>query len=58
MKTYLVSWFIHVEAESPLDAAKLAQEIQRDPDSTATVFKVEEQNGQMFDLSLEANKDG
>lgn len=40
MNTYRVTWEIDVEAESPLEAAERAREIQRDPDSTATVFGV------------------
>lgn len=38
MTTYLVTWDIHVEADSPEEAARRALEIQRDPTSTATVF--------------------
>lgn len=40
MNTYNVRWEIEVDAESHADAAKQAQEIQRDPDSIATVFHV------------------
>jgi hypothetical protein len=38
--TYTVAWTIEVEAESYEDAARQALEIQRDPDSDATVFSV------------------
>lgn len=41
MKTYRVRWEIDVEADSPADAAGQASEIQRDPESTATVFMVD-----------------
>jgi hypothetical protein len=37
---YRVTWVINVEADSPMDAAKQALEIQRDPKSTATIFDV------------------
>jgi hypothetical protein len=37
---YRVSWEIDVEAEDPMEAAQQALDIQRDPDSTATVFRV------------------
>lgn len=39
-RTYAVSWFIDIDAESPLEAAKQALKYQRDPASTATVFNV------------------
>lgn len=38
--TYVVSWSIEVDAESPEEAAQLALEVQRDPSSDATVFSV------------------
>jgi hypothetical protein len=41
MPEYLVTWSIDIEADSEEEAAKQAQEIQRDPESTATVFSVE-----------------
>lgn len=37
---YKVYWVIDVEADSTEDAAIQAQEIQRDPESTATFFHV------------------
>lgn len=37
---YRVTWAIDIEADSPLEAARKAREIQLDPDSTATVFDV------------------
>jgi len=40
MGTYLVEWSIDIEADSPEDAARLALETQRDPDSIAVVFFV------------------
>lgn len=41
-KTYRVSWEIDVTANSHKEAAKKALEIQRNPESIATVFKVEQ----------------
>jgi hypothetical protein len=38
---YTVTWTIDVTASSPVDAARQALEIQRDPGSEATVFEVE-----------------
>lgn len=37
---YHVKWEIEVEADSPLEAARKAREIQLNPESTATVFDV------------------
>jgi hypothetical protein len=42
MKTYRVRWEIDLEADSCLEAAERALEIQRNPDSIATVFDVED----------------
>jgi len=41
---YLVIWEINIEADSSIEAAKEALKIQRDPYSTATVFKVKEES--------------
>jgi hypothetical protein len=38
--SYVVTWEIELDADSPVEAAKLALAIQRDPNSIATVFKV------------------
>lgn len=37
---YAVTWEIELEAETPKEAALKALQIQRDPDSLATVFTV------------------
>lgn len=42
---YLVSWSIDIEADSPLDAARKAQEIMLDPESLATAFDVRRERG-------------
>jgi hypothetical protein len=42
MTEYHVTWTIEVEADSALDAAEQALDIQRDPDSWAVVFEVRE----------------
>ena len=42
MPSYLVSWQIEVEAETPEAAAREALAIHRDPESIATVFFVVE----------------
>lgn len=47
-RSYHVVWRIDVDADSPEEAARKAQEIQRDPDSIATVFDVE---GESYDLA-------
>lgn len=40
MKNFRVMWEIDIEADSPEEAAVKALEIQRNPDSWATVFDV------------------
>lgn len=42
MPDYLVTWQIDIEADSPEEAAARALIVQRDAESTATVFDVEE----------------
>jgi hypothetical protein len=42
-KTFKVTWEIELDAESAADAARAALKTQRDPDSYATVFKVEDE---------------
>lgn len=37
---YRVMWCIDLEADSPEHAARLAREIQEDPESLANVFRV------------------
>lgn len=39
---YLVRWSLHVEADSPEEAAQLARDEQLNRDSPATTFFVEE----------------
>ena len=39
--TFRVTWEIEIDADSPREAAELALEIQRDPDSEALAFDVE-----------------
>jgi len=46
MGEYLVRWEIEIEAETPQDAAAQALDIQRDPDSIATVFDVSGADGE------------
>ena len=42
MKHYFITWEIDIAADSPEEAARMALEIQRDPESIALVFKVKE----------------
>ena len=42
---YRVTWIIDLDAESFEDAARLAREIQLDPDSLATHFIVRDRHG-------------
>ena len=43
-KNYYLTWSIEIEATSPKVAAEMALEIQRDPESVATVFMVSDEN--------------
>lgn len=40
MNQYLVTWQIEITADTEQEAAKRALEIQRDPNSMATIFQV------------------
>lgn len=42
MARYLVTWQIDIEADTPEEAAVRALIVQRDPESTATYFKVDD----------------
>ena len=46
---YRVVWCIDVDAENETEAAKEAQRIMKDPESTATIFDVMEMNPTMQD---------
>lgn len=42
MPEYFITWNIELEADDPIDAARKALEIHRNPESIATEFKVKE----------------
>lgn len=44
-KSYLITWEIELDGDSPEEVARLALKIQRDPESSATVFKVWDEDG-------------
>lgn len=50
---YHVIWEIDLEADSPVEAAREALRIQRDPSSRATVFDVIERDGRRHRIDLE-----
>ncbi|MGA3118397.1 MAG: hypothetical protein ABSF90_28720 [Syntrophobacteraceae bacterium] len=52
MTTYSVNWRIDIEAESTVEAAMQALEIHRDPNSTATVFDVYDEQGNYTSIDL------
>lgn len=52
---YRVMWVIDVEADSHMEAAKMALEIQRDPTSLATVFTVLSKDGQCVKLDTDTS---
>jgi hypothetical protein len=49
---YHVNWEIELYAESPMDAARKALAIQRDPQSLASVFVVTGEDGEMHHIDL------
>lgn len=51
-KNYRVVWEIDITAASPREAAKLALEIQQDPESTAIVFQVSDEKGACVEVDL------
>ncbi len=53
---YHVIWKIDIEAESFEDAARIAREIQRDPDSLATQFLVESESGETEEVWADEKK--
>lgn len=50
---YTVEWSINLDAETPVDAARQALGIQRDPGGIATVFRVWDQHGYSWRIDLE-----
>lgn len=52
MPQYRVTWEIDIEAETPEEAARKALAIQRNPASTATVFNVTAEDGEMEDVDI------
>lgn len=54
MPDYLVMWEIDINAKSPEAAAAKALEIQRDPNSVATVFDVTDEDGRTVRVDLES----
>lgn len=54
MPEYLVQWEIDLIAETPEAAAAKALDIQRDPDSLATVFDVTNEDGRTVRVDLES----
>lgn len=45
MNSYRVEWTMDIEADSPEEAARKALAVQRNPESIATVFDVQADDG-------------
>ena len=45
MNTYRVIWEIDIDARNAPEAVAIAYQIQRDPESTATEFRVRDSSG-------------
>ena len=54
---YFVTWEIDIEAETPIEAAQKALEIQRRPGSNANVFDVTDEAGEKTRVDLEELKE-
>lgn len=52
MANFKVTWVIDVEADSAKEAAEQALKIHRDPASIATVFYVQDENGNTATVDL------
>lgn len=52
MANFKVTWIIDVEADSAKEAAEQALKIHRDPASIATVFYVQDENGNTATVDL------
>ena len=52
MNEYTVEWSIDINADSALEAARIARDIQRDPNSWANYFEVHH-NGTTVDIDLD-----
>ncbi len=51
---YKVTWTVDVEADDPVEAAREALRIQRDPESVATYFEVQKHGSDVvFPVDLE-----
>lgn len=46
---YRISWVIDIEADSPEEAARQALAIQRNSESTATVFEIHDDCGEFIE---------
>lgn len=57
MRTFRVTWEIDIEAESEIEAARKALAIQRRADSTANMFKVEDDHGLVSEFDLDELND-
>lgn len=52
MNEYLISWTIDIAAETPLEAAQEALGIQRDLESTATIFECTDEHGVKHEIDV------
>lgn len=55
---YHITWRIELEAESFEEAAQIAQQIQRDPNSIATLFEVKDASGTLRELDIVPTEEG
>ena len=57
-RQYLISWFVDVDDDSPYEAARQALGMQRDPESTATIFTVrDKQSGESVCIDADSGEE-
>jgi len=52
---YHVFWEVELDADGPIEAAKIALEMQRDPQSMATVFELVDENEITYKIDADNN---
>jgi hypothetical protein len=62
MAHFKITWAVDVDADTPEEAAWIAQKYQRNTDTTATFFDVQDEQGNitqidLYDYSLEDDEE-
>jgi hypothetical protein len=57
MRSYRVFWEMDIEADCPEEAAQMARYYQTKPSTTATVFDVRDEKGELTRIDLLEDED-